>query len=186
MFRSWTVDSIVSLWILYNSSKEKNYLFVMWLHQWSLYQICLNENNIQNVGSFLFNLLCTICIEFWWPFSWLLLCTVFIYCFYCMYCILVTTPTLFFIYSFTNIPAAWRTYVQVPSRGLTLLEHFFLYVYVCIIIRIRIRIVINTFLKVTHKVRTITNLFNMCRPVCVLTMKLTIFWLLSVLRLFVY
>ena len=123
----------------------------MWLRQWSLYQICLNENNIHNVCSFWFNLLCTICIECRWPFWWLLLCTVFIYCFYCMYCILVTTPTPFFIVSFIHIPAAWRAYVYVPSRGLTL-EHFFLYVYVCIIIGIRIRIVINTFLKVTHKV----------------------------------
>ena len=27
-----------------------------------------------------------------------------------------------FIFSFTNIPAAWRAYVEVPNRGLTLLE----------------------------------------------------------------
>ena len=41
---------------------------------WVYDRICVNENNIQNVCSFLFNLLCTICIEFWWPFWWLLLC----------------------------------------------------------------------------------------------------------------
>ena len=151
MFR--TVDSSGSLWILYNSSTAKNYLFV----------ICDYTSRVYIKSFWMKITYITLCVAF------CLICyALFVLnfddhfgdCFYVLYlftvfivCIVywLRHPPLFFLF-FINIPAAWRAYVYVPSRGLTLLEHFFLYVYVCIIIGIRIRIVINTFWKVTHKV----------------------------------
>ena len=94
----------------------------MWLHQWSLIQICLKDNNIQDVFSFLFNLLYTICIEFRWPFWWLLLCI----------------NLINRLWAWWNIVRHCETILNNKISYIV-----FLYVYVCII---RIRIVINTYL----------------------------------------
>ena len=94
----------------------------MWLHQWSLIQICLKDNNIQDVCSFLFNLLYTICIEFRWPFWWLLLCI----------------NLINRLWGWCNIVRHCET---ILDNNISFFFFFVLYVYICII---TIRIVINT------------------------------------------
>ena len=170
MFR--TVDSSVSLWILYSSSTAKNYLFV----------ICDYTSGVY-IKSVWMKITCAaFCLICYAPFV-LNLDDHFGDCFYVLY--LFTAFIVCIVYwlrpSHPSLLLALLIFLQLDAHMSTSPAGFWhywnIFSYVCIIIKIRIRIVINTFLKVTHKVIHYNGTEQW--PTYLICVDVYVYWLLT-------